>query len=74
MTTSGRSSYLGRVLISFFKFNTYPIKKFVIIKDGTINEEIEKLIPVYKNITWIIANKNIGQLAAIDVAYKLIDT
>lgn len=39
-----------------------------------MNDAIEKLSKVYKNITWILTLENVGQLAAIDVAYKFIET
>ena len=72
--TSGRSQMLASTLASFFKFNTYPLKKIVAIHDGKTYDELDKLIKLYSNITWIITNINVGQLAALDQIYKYIDT
>lgn len=74
MTTSGRANYLSASLKSFFNFNTYPIQKIIVVQDGALYEELDRLIKIYKNITWVITTKQIGQLAAIDEAYKFIET
>ncbi len=54
--------------------NTYSLKKVIIIHDGIPFAALNKIIEVYKNVTWIITNQAIGQFAAIDVAYKFIET
>ena len=72
--TSGRSKILASTLASFFKFNTYPLKRVVAIHDGKTYDELDKLIKDYPNITWIITNINVGQIAALDQIYKYIDT
>lgn len=74
MTTSGRAPYLRKGLKSFFEFNTYPIEKMIVINDGGHYDELDEIIEQYKNITWILTMKEIGQLAAIDEAYKFIET
>lgn len=65
---------LSQTLASFFKYNTYPLSKIVAIHDGESNQNLLEIIDRYPNITWIIANIQIGQLSAIDQAYKHIET
>ena len=65
---------LKLTLLSFFKFNTYPLKKIVAVCDGEMSPSWEEVIKTYPNITWIITNVKVGQIAAIDQAYKYIDT
>lgn len=65
---------LKSTLLSFFKFNTYPLKKIVAIYDGKMSPSLEEVVKTYPNITWIMTNVKVGQLAAVDQAYKYIDT
>ena len=46
----------------------------VAIHDGSPNDKLEKVISKYPNITWVISNINVGQLTALDQAFKYIDT
>jgi len=77
LTSCNRPNELQITLESFFKFNTYQIKKIIIIDDsgklGCIDECLY-LIPsnVEKNI--IYNKENIGQISSIDKAYSLVDT
>ena len=77
LTSCNRPNELKITLESFFKFNTYQIKKIIIIDDsgklGCIDECLY-LIPsnVEKNI--IYNKENIGQISSIDKAYSLVDT
>ena len=71
---ANRAVLLASTLSSFFKHNTYPLTKIVAIHDGQTNAQLEKVISEYPNITWIITNFNVGQLAALDQAFKYIDT
>jgi len=77
ITTCNRNDLLETTLRSFFKYNTYPIKKTVIIDDSglgnTLDWELIKkcIIGPYK----IIINEiNIGQIASIDKAYAEVET
>ena len=77
LTSCNRPNELKITLQSFFKYNTYPIKKIIIIEDsGKIGciDECLYLIPsnVEKNI--IYNKENIGQISSIDKAYSLVDT
>ena len=72
--TSGRVQSLVLTLQSFFKFNTYPLKKVVVTHDGPIHEGLKGVIKMFPNITWVITTVKIGQLAAIDFGYQYIDT
>lgn len=43
-TTSGRSAFLKQSLKSFFIYNTYPVKKVIIVQDGPRYKELDNLI------------------------------
>jgi GT2 family glycosyltransferase len=75
ITTCGRTDLLERTLISFFKFNTYPIQKVIIIEDSGIPQNFSKVKQLIPCELEIIENKtNIGQIASIDLAYSKVDT
>lgn len=77
LTSCNRSKELKVTLQSFFKFNTYPIQKIIIIDDsgkkGCIDEAIKE-IPNNIEKQIIYNDKNIGQIKSIDKAYSLVDT
>jgi hypothetical protein len=68
-TTSGRADLLNRTLKSFFLLNTYPLKKIIVVHDGKLTKGISEIMALYRNITFMITSRNIGQLAAVDHAY-----
>ena len=77
LTSCNRLNLLEITLQSFFKYNTYPIKKIIIIDDSGLNGCIDnciKIIPdkIQKQI--IYNEKNIGQAKSIDIVYALVDT
>ena len=77
LTSCNRPTELYATLQSFFKYNTYPIKKIIIIDDSgksnCINHCIS-LIPSDIEKEIIYNEKNIGQIASIDKAYARVDT
>ena len=77
LTSCNRPNELKATLQSFFKFNTYPIQKIIIIddsgKNGCIDEAIKE-IPNNIEKQIIYNEKNIGQTKSIDKAYSLVDT
>ena len=76
ITSCGRFDLLEKTLDSFFKYNTYPIKKIVITEDSTEGSKLQKLVSKYKgeNFKLIINETRLGQIKSIDKAYKEIDT
>ncbi|MDO5089762.1 MAG: glycosyltransferase, partial [Leptotrichiaceae bacterium] len=76
ITSCGRFDLLEKTLDSFFKYNTYPIKKIIITEDSTEGNRLRKLISKYKNQNFhlIVNEKREGQLKCIDKAYKEVDT
>ena len=75
ITSCGRMDLLEKTLISFFKFNSYPVLKTIIIDDSGGNfdaKRISKCIP--SKYEFIINKKNIGQIKSIDKLYKKIKT
>ncbi|AMO54709.1 hypothetical protein GZ77_24100 [Endozoicomonas montiporae] len=75
ITSCGRFDLLKNTLDSFFKFNTYPIKKIIITEDSG-DDAIHSAIPEqYKQYFTVIVNKpKLGQIRSIDKAYSLVDT
>ena len=49
ITSCGRFDLLEKTLDSFFRYNTYPIKKVIITEDSTEGKKLEKLVSKYKN-------------------------
>jgi glycosyltransferase involved in cell wall biosynthesis len=77
ITSCNRADLLEKTLQSFFKFNTYPIKKIIIIDDSGIHGCIDntlKIIPSHIDRQLIYNEKNLGQIKSIDKAYSLVDT
>jgi hypothetical protein len=75
ITSCGRMDLLEKTLISFFKFNSYPIEETIIIDDsgGQFDRKrISRHIP--GKCEFIINKKNIGQIKSIDKLYKKITT
>lgn len=77
ITSCNRSDLLNITLKSFFKFNTYPIKKVIVIEDsgikGCIDESV-KHIPENIEQKIIYNETNIGQIKSIDIAYSFVET
>ncbi len=74
ITACKRPDLLLLTLNSFFKFNTYPVKKVIITEDSgilDINKEVKK---EYPNLTYIEDSVNVGQIRSIDRAYAIVDT
>lgn len=77
ITSCNRPNELKKSLHSFFKYNTYPIQKIIIIDDSgkkqCIDDSIEE-IPTDTERLIIYNDKNIGQIKSIDKAYSHVDT
>jgi len=76
LTSCGRPDLLEKTLDSFLLMNTYPIMKYIIIEDSTIDGINDKLIEKYKNINieWIFNKNRFGQIKSIDTMYSKIST
>ena len=76
ITSCGRFDLLEETLDSFFKYNTYPIKKIIITEDSTEGNKLKKLVSKYENQNFqlIVNETRLGQLKSIDKAYKEVDT
>lgn len=75
ITTCGRTDLLEQTVYTFFKFNTYPIKKTIIIEDSGIPQNFNVIKTLISTPLEIIVNpKNLGQMKSIDIAYSKVDT
>ena len=75
VTSCGRQDLLEITLDSFLRHNTYPIAEFIIVEDG--DGEINRtLVEKYRSLPfrWLATGKRVGQVAAIDMAYRAIRT
>ena len=73
LTACNRADLLEKTLDSFFKFNTYPLKRFIIIDDGMnfgcndfIKTKYEFPIEVVYNDPKLFQIKSIGNLPILD--------
>jgi hypothetical protein len=75
VTSCGRQDLLIRTLDSFLKYNTYPIREFVVMEDGDArtNVALEERYQAH-NFKWLATGRRIGQIAAVDMAYCAIQT
>lgn len=75
ITSCGRTDLLEQTVESFFKYNTYPISKVIVVEDSGTQQDfrrVQNLVPTELEI--IINEKNIGQVASIDKAYAKVET
>lgn len=75
LTSSNRHDLLIQTINSFWKFNRYPLAKFIVVEDGPpIPDTIKSLIINADQIKWIDTGRRVGQTAAIDYAYSRVRT
>ena len=77
LTSCNRPKLLDLTLESFIKYNTYPIKEFIILDDSGIincNEDILKKYKSYLKIHSLYNKQNIGQMKSIDKLYSYVKT
>ena len=78
LTSCGRVDLLEKTLDSFFKFNTYPIERFIITEDSAQEEVFDacdELNKKYNNSLEFMFNENkLGQSKSIDKAYSTVTT
>ena len=79
LTSCGRLDLLERTLDSFFKYNAYPITRYIITEDSADPKVFEECIRLniekYDNkLEFIFNYEKIGQSRSIDKAYSMIDT
>lgn len=74
ITCCGRVDLLERTLSSFVRYNTYPIKKVIIVEDSGVKQDFTKVRSIVPDAEIIENETNIGQIASIDKAYARVDT
>jgi hypothetical protein len=75
LTSCGRPDLLARTLDSFFAYNTFPIREFVVMEDGdsvSVLSNEERYRP--HDISWRCTGRRIGQMPTIDLAYRDVTT
>ena len=75
-TSCGRFDLLEKTLKSFLKYNTYPIKRYVVIDNSAKNGAREQLETLFAGLsaTILVNEINIGQVSSIDKAYGTVNT
>jgi hypothetical protein len=78
LTSCGRVDLLEKTLESFFKFNTYPIDRYLITEDSAdlkVFEQCKVLNQKYDNkLEFIFNYEKLGQTGSIDKAYSMVET
>src|SRR5262249_46274653 len=75
LTSCGRSDLLARTLDSFFRYNTYPIREFIVIEDSEAQSRLGGAKRYQgHNIKWLYTGRRVGKILATDVAYRLVCT
>lgn len=77
ITSCNRRELLYNTLVSFFKYNTYPLEHIIIIDDSGVENCIDnclELIDTNIKTTIIYNEQNIGQIKSIDKAYSYVST
>ena len=78
LTSCGRMDLLEKTLDSFFKFNTYPIERFIVTEDSAQEDIFDACIRLnkkYNNVLEFMFNENkLGQSKSIDKAYQTVTT
>ena len=78
LTSCGRVDLLKQTLTSFFRYNDYPIERYIVIEDSCDRmvamacDEMNKLFG--NKIEFIYNQEKLGQTASIDEAYSSITT
>ena len=75
ITACGRTDLLEYTLESFFKYNTYPISKMIIVEDSGKPQDFSKCKSyITCPVEFIINETNLGQMKSIDKAYAKVET
>jgi hypothetical protein len=75
ITSCGRMDLLERTLKSFYKFNTYPISKTIIVDDSGGKFDSDRIAPLIPgDFQFLVNDFNIGQTRSIDRLYSQINT
>lgn len=81
LTCCGRFDLLQRTLHSFFKVNTYPIRKFVVYDDKGLNnytqfdwEFVHILQQQFNKVLWIQKRERVGQILSLDRLMQEVET
>jgi hypothetical protein len=74
ITSCGRHDCLKKTIESFNRFNTFPVKEFIIVEDSG-NKGMRNFIKgSWPDYTLIFNEKNIGLVDSIDKAYEQVAT
>lgn len=74
LTSCNRHDLLVETLESFFRTNTLPLERFIVVEDGPdVPSNIRGPFADH-GIEWISTGKRVGQIAAIDYAYSRVTT
>jgi hypothetical protein len=75
-TSCGRWNLLENTLRSFHHYNTYPIERYIVIDNSTLDTAPANKVLSDLQVPYVIISnaENIGQVASIDKGYKEIQT
>lgn len=72
LTSCNRFDLLEKTLVSFFKFNTYPIAQHIIIEDSHNLDKLNEVLVKFPDVDFTVLNNEpqLGQMKSIDRAYS----
>jgi hypothetical protein len=74
LTSCNRYDLLGETLESFFRTNTLPLEKLIVVEDGPgVPARVRRAFGDH-DIEWLSTGKRVRQIAAIDYAYSRVTT
>lgn len=75
-TSCGRQDLLEKTIDSFLKYNTHPIREYIVIEDSGVPGCNDHLAKKYSHLpfTWIYNEENMGMIKSIDKVYTYIKT
>ncbi|MFT6976754.1 MAG: hypothetical protein ACJAZA_000456 [Shewanella psychromarinicola] len=71
LTSCNRFDLLEETIVSFRKFNTYPIAQYILIEDSHNVDKLMSVLNKFEGIDFLILNNDpqLGQMKSIDRAY-----
>lgn len=74
VTSCGRHDLLRRTLDSFYRCNTLPVQRTIVVEDGGEVPGHVRRAYEEREICWLSTGRRVGQIAAIDYAYSHVTT
>lgn len=74
LTCCNRHMMLRQTLYHFKENNDYPIRQVIVVNDGQMTPFFFVELRAFQNLTILATGGKVGQLMAVDMAYRLVKT